>query len=372
MFDLHAKKSRGRSGSTRGSRALLGVGAALIGLSAAGSAFAQTSCPVTFAINNAATPEAVQFESTITPAAAAQGDFTSCSVVPSGIVDFNTDGDTLEHGWATDSVAFAGPGDFAVCTFTGPGAVTVLPADFNSIALLDCTESANPVTPCAPAPTFDVTIGTCSVCGNGTVEPGEQCETTDPNCNPDCTLAGNCTNTPVLGCKASNVVAKSKIQIKDDATNTKDSMQYQWGKGPMTMTSEFGDPVATAGIAYRLCVYDADGLIAAKEVPSQGTCDGKDCGKATGTKGFLYKSKTGVADGVTQIKLASGDAGKAQVKVQAKGKGGNLASPDVPLPVGSVIAQVIVDDGSPAPVCFETTFATFSKNDEKQYSAKGP
>jgi hypothetical protein len=372
MFDLHAKKSRGRSGSTLGSRALLGVGAALIGLGAAGSAFAQTSCPVTFAINNAATPEAVQFESTITPAAAAQGDFTGCSVIPSGILDFNTDGNTLELGWATDSVAFAGPGDFAVCTFTGPGAVTLLPADFNSIALLDCTESANPVTPCAPAPTFDVTIGTCSVCGNGTVEPGEQCETTDPNCNPDCTLAGNCTDAPVLGCKVSSVVGKSKIQVKDDADNTKDSAQYQWAKGALTATTEFGDPVNVAGIDYRLCIYDADGLVAAKEVPSQGTCDGKPCWKASGTKGFGYKDKNGVADGVTGIKLASGEAGKSQVKFQLKGKGGNLASPSLPLPVGNVVAQVIVDDGSPTPVCFETTFTTPTKNDVKQYSAKGP
>jgi hypothetical protein len=375
MFDLHAKKSRGRIGSTLGSRALLGVGAALIGLGAASSAFAQTSCPVTFAINNAATPEAVQFEVAITPAAAAQGDFTACSVIPSGILDFNTDGNTLELGWATDSVAFAGPGDFAVCTFTGPGAVTVLPADFSSIALLDCTESANPVTPCAPAPTFAVAIGTCSVCGNGTVEPGEQCETTDPRCNPDCTLAGNCTDQPVLGCKVSAAVAKSKLQLKDNVAdpldNTKDSGQYQWKSGALTDVSEFKDPVNTAGVDYRLCVYDADGLVAAHEVPSQGTCDGKPCWKASGSTGFQYGNKNGAVDGISQVKLKAGDAGKSSVSMKLKSKTGEFVSPPLPLTVPSVRAQLIVDDGV-TPVCFETTLAAPTKNEPKQYSAKGP
>lgn len=375
MFDLHAKKSRGRSGSTLGTKALIGVCGALLGLGAAGSALAQTSCPVTFAINNAATPEAVQFEVAITPAAAAQGDFTGCSVIPSGILDFNTDGNTLELGWATDSVAFAGPGDFAECLFTGPGAVTVLPADFSSIALLDCTESANPVTPCAPAPTFAVTIGTCSVCGNGTVEPGEQCETTDPRCNPDCTLAGNCSDTPILGCKTSSVPAKSKLQIKDNTKdpldNTKDSGQYQWKSGAATVVGEFKDPVNTAGVAYRLCIYDADGLAAAHEVPSQGTCDGKPCWKASGTTGFQYGNKNGAVDGISQLKFKAGDAGKSQASVKLKSKTGEFVSPPLPLPASSVRAQLVVDDGV-TPVCFETTFATSTKNEAKQYSAKGP
>jgi hypothetical protein len=250
--------------------------------------------------------------------------------------------------------------------------VAVAPADFSPITVLDCTESANPVTPCGPAPTFSATIGTCSVCGNGTVELGEQCETTDPNCNPDCTLAGNCSDTPVLGCKVSAATGKSKIQLKSDDDNTKDGGQYQWAKGAETMLAEFSDPVNTAAIAYRLCVYDGDGLVAAKEVPSQGTCDGKPCWKASGTKGFQYKSKTGVSDGIVGIKLASGAAGKSQVKVQLKGKGGNFVAPPLPLTEPGVIAQLIIDDGQPSPVCFQTTFPAAAKNDEKQFSAKGP
>ena len=375
MFQQQSTTARGRSRSSLGSKAALALGAAGIALGMASSAFAQTSCPVTFAISNGATPEAVQFEATVSPAAAAQGDFTNCTTIPSGIVDFNTDGNTLELGWATDTVAFAGPGDFATCIFSGPGAVAIAPADFSPIALLDCTESAAPVMPCSPAPTFAVTIGTCSVCGNGTVEPGEQCETTDPRCNPDCTLAGNCTDQPILGCKVSAAALKSKLQLKDNIAdpldNTKDSGQYQWKNGALTDVTEFKDPVNTAGVAYRLCIYDDEGLVAAHEVPSQGTCDAKPCWKASGTTGFQYGNKNGAVDGISQVKLKAGAANKSSVSVKLKSKTGEFVSPPLPLAEPNVKAQLIVDDGV-TPVCFETSLTAATKNEPKQYSAKGP
>lgn len=379
MFYHQASNARGGSRSSLGSKAAVAAGAAFAAVIplavAAGPALAQTSCPVTFAISNAATPEALQYEVAITPGAAAQGDFVSCATAPSGIVDFNTDLNTLEVGWATDTVAFAGPGDFATCIFSGPGAVTLLPADFSSILVLDCTESADPITPCAPVPTFGVTIGTCSVCGNGTVEPGEQCETTDPNCNPDCTLQGNCTDAPIAGCKVSAAALKSKLQLKDNTAdpldNAKDSGQYQWKNGAVTTVGELKDPVNTVGVDYRLCIYDGDGLVAAHEVPSQGTCDGKPCWKASGSTGFQYGNKNGLVDGISQVKLKAGDAGKSSVSVKLKSKTGAFASPPLPLTEPTVKAQLVIDDGV-TPVCFETTLQTATKNEPKQYSAKGP
>jgi hypothetical protein len=375
MLDQHAKKSRGRCLSSLGGTALLG---AVLALGSASTAFAQAaSCPVTFAVSNATTIAALQFESTISPAAAALGDFTGCTASTSGILDFNTAGNTLEVGWAADGGPFTGPGTFVTCNFNAPGGVPALvPADFSAIATLDCTKQTIPTLElCAPAPTYAVAIGTCSVCGNGIVESGEQCEGPDPRCNAlTCTLNGNCTPTPLAGCKT-GAALKSKLQFKDKlggfVDNTKDSGQYAWGAGAATTLSEFKDPVNTAGVAYRLCVYDANGLVSANEVPSQGTCDGAPCWKASGTKGFQYKSKSATVDGVAQVKLTSGDAGKAKASIKMKSKTGTYVAPPLGLTEPGVKAQLIIDDGG-APVCFETTFPAAAKNDASQYSAKGP
>jgi hypothetical protein len=372
MLDQHAKESRGRSLSLLGGKALLG--AALFALGSASTSFAlPASCPVTFAVSNATTISALQFESTISPGAAALGDFTGCSASTSGILDFNTAGNTLEVGWAADGAAFTGPGNFVTCDFNAPGGVPALvPADFSSIATLDCTKQTIPSFQlCSPSPTYSVTIGTCNVCGNGIVESGEQCEAPDPNCNgATCQLNGNCTDQPLPGCKT-GAAGKSKLQLKNNADNTKDSGQFGWGAGAATNVNEFKDPVNTVGVAYRLCVYDDDGLVAAKEVASQGTCDGAPCWKASGTKGFQYKFNSATVDGVAQVKLTSGDAGKAKVSMKMKSKLGSFVAPPLPLTEPNVKAQLVIDDGG-TPVCFETAFPAATKNDAAQYSAKGP
>jgi hypothetical protein len=369
MFDFHATNARGRSKFSLGRKAVLG--AAFVLGAATSSQAGPGNCAVTFAVSNATQIEALQFESTLSPGAVALGDFNACAAVPSGITDFNTDANTLEVGWATDGGAFSGPGDFVTCNFNAPAGVpTLAPSDFSAIATLDCTKSFNPFAVCGPAPTYSVTIGDCSSCGNGVVEPGEQCEAPDPNCNgATCTLLGSCTPQPLVGCKT-GAAGKSKLQVKDNADNAKDSAQYAFGAGAATTLDEFKDPVNTAGVAYRLCVYDGDGLVAAHEVPSQGTCDGVDCWKPASTKGFGYKNKGGLVGGITQIKLTSGDDGKAKASIKLKSKTA-FAAPTLPLVEPTVKAQLVIDDGG-TPVCFETAFPAAAKNDDAQYSVKGP
>jgi hypothetical protein len=78
-----------------------------------------------------------------------------------------------------------------------------------------------------------------------------------------------------------------------------------------------------------VCVWDAFGKEMEMDLLPGGTCAGKPCWKASGTKGFKYKDKATVPDGLTGAKLKAGTAGKSQV--QAKGKGANLPSPVLPL-----------------------------------------
>ncbi|TFH28294.1 MAG: hypothetical protein E4H00_08815 [Myxococcales bacterium] len=338
-------------------------------LGGATSSFAQFNCPVTYAINNGATVEALQFEVAIEPPAVALGDFVKGESVPSGIVDFSTAGNTLEVGWASDSGPVT-PTDFAICRFAGTAAPAATALD--SIAVLDCTSNSNPVTPCGTTPTFSVSVGTCSECGNGLLEEGEECEIDDPRCNPDCTLEGTCSSAPLLGC-ISGEVGKSKLQFKDKAgnfvDNAKDAGQYALGKGAATTLADFGaDPAETAGLNYKLCVYDATGLVGDYEVASQGTCDGKPCWKG-GTKKYQYKSKSATADGVAQISLTPGAAGKTKVQVKMKSKAGTFVAPPMPLSEPGVTAQFVAPSG----VCFGTVFPSpAKKNDATQYNHKGP
>lgn len=362
MFDLHANNLRGRTKSLLAGG--VAFGAALV-LGTAAPSFAQFNCPVTYALNPADTVAALQFEVAIEPAAVALGDFVSCETVPSGILDYNTDGNTLEVGWASDSGAQVGVTDFAICRFFGTAAPAATALD--SITVLDCTENDVLITPCVPAPTFSVSVGVCSQCGNGIVEEGEQCETTDPRCLPNCQLEGTCSDTPLAGC-ITGTAGKSKLQLKDNADNAKDSGQYALGAGAATTIATFGpDPALTPGLNYKLCVYDGDGLVADHEVPSQGTCDGKPCWKG-GEKSYQYKSKSATADGVSQIKLQPGVAGKTKVQVKMKSKLGNFVAPPLPLTEPGVRAQVVVPGGA----CFETAFPAATKNEASQYSAKGP
>ncbi len=83
---------------------------------------------------------------------------------------------------------------------------------------------------------------------------------------------------------------------------------------------------------------------------------------------YKYKNKLATPDGITQLKLKEGVAGKAQV--QAKGQGLLLAAPSPPL-VGTVTAQLLIDDGLTVE-WWQTTFSSATKNDATQYKAKGP
>ena len=160
------------------------------------------ACNVTFSVDNTTTAFALQFEA---DHSSRPGGFPNdaCTVVPEGLVDVNTDGDTVEVGWAdTLGTGFTGPGTFATCTFISTSGVPV-PEDF-AVEVLDCSGDPPP-SPCAPTPEIGVAVGACSpvaaVCGNAVVEAGESCD--DGNvlagdgCNSGCVTEGTTTTTTV-------------------------------------------------------------------------------------------------------------------------------------------------------------------------------
>jgi hypothetical protein len=220
------------------------------------------------------------------------------------------------------------------------------------------------------------------VCGNAIIEAGEDCEVGDDSacpgqCQVDCSCP-ICGTAPELdgACNLADAsgAGKSSIQIKDKNSNTKDQLRWKWNKGTAIAVADFMSPDTGTG-TYRLCLYDAGGLLAELDLPAGGTvatCDGKACWKPSGTKGFKYKNKTGSgSDGIVSAKLKAGAAGKSQIQIKIAGKDGFFDAPPTPGLTEPVVMQLLIDDVGPVE-CFKTSFTSFTKKDAENYKAKGP
>jgi hypothetical protein len=224
--------------------------------------------------------------------------------------------------------------------------------------------------------TTTIIAGDPPVCGNGIREFGEECDGADAAlCPGECLPIGDptacgcpvCPASPQTGCTTGEP-GRSVVQVKDNDDDTRDRFRWKLGKAESTDLFEFGDPTNDAGVRYRMCMYDASGARSSAEVPSLGTCDGRDCWKVTGTKGFKYKDKAGSTDGITDIKLRAGEDGKTQVQVKARGAGFETPTPPLDSPV---VAQLTVSDGESLR-CWQTTFSSPTRNQDGTFKAKGP
>jgi hypothetical protein len=145
---------------------------------------------------------------------------------------------------------------------------------------------------------------------------------------------------------------------------------WNWATGGATTTSEFGNPLASDGLAF--CIFDRSqatpSVLFRADVAGGGMCDTKPCWKANKDKGFTFASKTGNANGVVGLKLMSGLAGKAKIQLKGKGlalSGRRFGLPKLPLDV-PLTAQLQADTGA----CWEADFSSagVNKNDAMQFS----
>ncbi len=215
-----------------------------------------------------------------------------------------------------------------------------------------------------------VCVGVGSTCGNNTLDGGcgEQCDDGNTNsgdgCSATCQLEviGGCSVTPLAGCRNPTAAKKAQLKLKNAADDSKDQLQWKWGSGAATTLAEFGDPIGST--SYSLCLYDGTTLISHALIPAGGLCNGKPCWKGN-AKQFQYKTKTNTPDGIAQVKLQAGVAGKAQIQV--KGKGTLLVMP-LAAPTGTVTAQL---SRSGATTCWQAIYSTPAiKNDGVIYNDK--
>jgi hypothetical protein len=146
------------------------------------------------------------------------------------------------------------------------------------------------------------------------------------------------------------------------------SLTWKWRNGAPLNLGHFGQPAA--GIThYALCVYQGgapSNPILSAAVPPGGSCGGRPCWKATGTKGFGYKDRAGSAGGITKIKLKAGEEGKSRIILKAAGP--SLALPALPLSPYTTLTVQLVNGNEE---CFEAVYAAPAvHNDGRKFTEK--
>jgi cysteine-rich repeat protein len=100
--------------------------------------------------------------------------------------------------------------------------------------------------------------GQSATCGDGILQSGcnEECDdgnnVSGDGCSATCQLEFGCLSTPDTGCRVPGATAAAQVLIADKTPDSKDRMQFKWGKGQATTVADFGTPLATTD--YALCI----------------------------------------------------------------------------------------------------------------------
>jgi hypothetical protein len=177
----------------------------------------------------------------------------------------------------------------------------------------------------------------------------------------------DCAVNPMTGCRTA---IKSSLLIKDNGSDPRDQIIFKWLKGQAVTQGELGDPTTSA--TYRLCVYDADGLVRTTSAPAAGLCDGDFCWEATGPSasptGLRYRDTDLTPDGTQSVIVKSGAFPKPKLIWKAKGA---LLGDEPLVLTPPVVVQVI---NTETPDCLTQTYnaGDVSKNTAQQFKAGTP
>jgi hypothetical protein len=203
-----------------------------------------------------------------------------------------------------------------------------------------------------------------------TASPAQTPIQTPGQATPTPTVVSICASVPEAGCRSAGV-GKSRIVIKDHADDKRDKLVWVWPRGDATSLPDFKDPVSGSA-TYRLCVYDSSASaqpVMQMDVPPGGTCGprARPCWKATRSTGYRYRNAAATPNGVLNVLLKTGAAGKAKVVARCKG----INMPNCPLPLATpVTVQLVIDDGVTKD-CWQTMYsAPPIRNDSLFFKAK--
>lgn len=158
------------------------------------------------------------------------------------------------------------------------------------------------------------------------------------------TLPPVCTAHPAASCRAAAAKGAS-VALKATGDPAKNGFVWKW-KGSSSV-SDFGNPLG--GTSFLVCAYAAGTPAMSARIPAAGNCGSKPCWKATGDKGFAYKSPARTPAGILTAKLKAAPSGSSVMTV--KGKGASLVLPGLPMTV-PVVVQLQASNGT----CWTSSF----------------
>ncbi len=211
--------------------------------------------------------------------------------------------------------------------------------------------------------------GVCNGTGTCIGGPIDECDDGDV-CSPDsCVAFSGCVHgtEPASGC----ITAESNsIKLKyPPAERFKDQIKWKFSGGQMVEQADLGNPRVDR--TYALCIYDQTASVSSRvasiSIGASTLWTDKD------PKGYQFKSKSGLVNGVAKVALKTGADGKSSASLMAKGN-------HVPMPVpvsgskymnkdSKVIVQLVNDQTS---MCWTSEFTAAKKNDGATFQAKTP
>ena len=165
-------------------------------------------------------------------------------------------------------------------------------------------------------------------------------------CDP---ITGTCTGQMAVIQNGCRQAGQSRFRYVNSATDTKDRVEWKWGHGAATSQADFGDPTTSAN--YQFCVFaetsDATTLLLGAEVPASASA-----WTPIGTVGYKYLDQTAAEDGISQILVRGGAAGRS--KIILRGKGAGLSDPTLPLAPANGIRVQLTNESTG--ICWESEF----------------
>jgi hypothetical protein len=121
------------------------------------------------------------------------------------------------------------------------------------------------------------------------------------------------------------------LTLKKASNPARSRLTWRFARGPQATPQDFGDPFTTD--SYSVCLYDGSANpqpLYEAAVPGSGACGTIPCWRElSGQRVDYFDPKAQFVNGITEIRLTPGNAGRSRAMVQ--GKGSRLVLPDTPL-----------------------------------------
>ena len=174
-----------------------------------------------------------------------------------------------------------------------------------------------------------------------------------------------CTAEPLPACRSAG---SSTLTLQNSSNDGSDRAVWTWTRGDASAVADLGHPETIGHASF--CLYDESEptaeLVLGALAPASGHCVVlprlRDCWEVNGTK-VGYSDPFGTPDGLKTIRFLAGSAGKARIRLTAKGE--DMKMPAFPLGL-PIRAQLQSANGE----CWEAAYATATTSSPTKLKAR--